>query len=157
MEPFIVQGAIKLAEGIHYLITNPKDYHPERLSGNMLALFQKFKASYDSKDSIQLSRVISDSYSGSLYGAKTKYAFVQLFKGTFNTLPTFAYPNLTINVYQITEDNEQLFGAILDFKSSVKVGFAPIASIDSGQVYIEARPEGEYRMWKITRIDTIRD
>jgi|GEM_PF-2616598 hypothetical protein len=45
----------------------------------------------------------------------------------------------------------------MDFKSSVKVAFVPIASIDSGQVYIEARPEGKYRMWRITRIDTIRD
>ena len=157
MEPFIVQGAIKLAEGIHYFITNPKDYHPERLSGNMLALFQKFKASYDSKDSIQLSRLISDSYSGSLYGATTKYAFAQLFQGTFNTLPAFAYPNLTINIYQITENNEQLFGAIIDFKSNVKVAFVPIASLDSGQVYIEARPDGAYGMWRITCIDIIRD
>jgi hypothetical protein len=123
----------------------------------MLSLFQKFKASYDSKDINKLNRVISDSYSGSLYDAKTKFAFVQLFEKTLQVLPRFAYPSLTINIYQITEDTDQAFGAIVDFKSNVKIAFVPIASIDSDQVYVEARPEGEYRMWRITRIDTIRD
>jgi hypothetical protein len=43
----------------------------------------------------------------------------------------------------------------MNFQSHVKVGFVPIASIDSGQVYVEARPGGEHCMWRITRIDTI--
>jgi hypothetical protein len=153
MNPAIVPVVIKLAEGINYL--HAKDFHPERLSGNMLALFQEFKASYDSKDIPKLSRVISDSYSGSLYGAKNKSAFIQLFNNTFNSLPTFAYPSLTINIYQITNDTDQVFSAIMNFQSHVKVAFVPIGSIDSGQVYVEARPIGEHCMWRITRIDTI--
>ncbi|HEY9711311.1 MAG TPA: hypothetical protein V6D48_24085 [Oculatellaceae cyanobacterium] len=155
MNPDAVWVAEKIVEGI--ISWHIKDYNPLRLSGNMLSLFQKFKGSYDSKDLTQLSRVISDSYSGSLYEAKTKFAFIQLFKQTFNALPKFAYPSLTINIYQITEDSDKAFGAIVEFKSHVKVAFVPVASIDSGQVYVEARPEGEYRMWRITRIDTIRD
>jgi hypothetical protein len=147
--------AQKIVEGI--ISWHIKDHNPPRLSGNMLSLFQKFKASYDSKDITELNRVISDSYSGSLYGAKTKFAFVQLLKKTLQALPTFAYPSLTINIYQITEDTDKAFGAIVDFKSNVKIAFIPIASIDSGQVYVEARPEGEYHMWRMTRINTIRD
>lgn len=155
MEPFIVQGTIKLAEGIFYLITNPKDYHPERLSGNMLSLFQKFKTSYDSKDATKLTCLISDSYSGSLYGVKSKSAFIQLFEHTYKSFPNFMYPSLTINVYQITKNSDEVFGAIMDFKSNVKVAFVSISSIDSGQVYVEARPDGDYGMWRITSINTI--
>ncbi|MBD2014563.1 hypothetical protein H6F96_11345 [Microcoleus sp. FACHB-53] len=155
MEPFIVQGTIKLAEGIYYLLTDTTEYHPERLSGNMLSLFQNFKSSYDSKNTTHLSRLFSDSYSGSLYKAKTKATFIQLLKQMFDVLPKFAHPSLSINIYQITKDSDSVFGLIVDFKSNVKVAFIPLASIDSGQVYIEARPEGEYRIWRITCIDTI--
>lgn len=38
METVIVQGAIKPAESIYYLTTNPKDYHPERLSGRITSI-----------------------------------------------------------------------------------------------------------------------
>jgi hypothetical protein len=155
MEPFIINAAYKLAEGICLLLTDKSDYYPERLSENMLSLFQKFKASYDSKDITQLSRIISDSYSGSLYGAKTKHSFVQLLKSTLDAFPRFLYLNLTINIYQITDNSDKLFGAIMDFESIVKVAFVPIGSIDSGQVYVEVRPDGAYGMWRITRIDTM--
>ena len=147
--------AEKVVEGI--ISWHIKDHNPPRLSGNMLSLFQKFKASYDSKDITKLRSVISDSYSGSLYGAKNKLSFVQLLKQTLQALPPLAYPSLIINIYQITEDSDKAFAAIVDFKSNVKIAFVPIASIDSGQVYVEARPEGEYGIWRIKRIDTIKE
>lgn len=155
MEPLSVQGTIKLAEGIYYLVTDTTEYYPDRLSGNMLSLFQNFKSSYDSKNTTHLSRLISDSYSGSLYKAKTKAGFIQILKQMFDGLPNFLYPSLSINIYQITKDSDSVFGLIIDFKSNLKMAFIPLASIDSGQVYVEARPEGEYCIWRITCIDTI--
>jgi hypothetical protein len=155
MEPFIVQATIKLAEGIYYLITNPKDYHPERLSGNMLALFQEFKATIDGKDISKLRNTLSDSYSGSFLGAKTKSALLNSF--VFENLPSWVYPSLTINIYQILEDNNKIFRIILDFKTYYKVALVPFPSNELGRVHVEARPDGAYGMWRITCIDTIRD
>ncbi len=155
MEPFIVQGAIKLAEGIYYFITNPKDYHPERLSGNMLALFQEFKTAIDSKDKSKLRNTLSDSYSGTFLGTKTKSALLHSF--VFENLPQFVYPNLTVNIYQILEDNNKIFRSVLDFKTYYKVALVRFTSNESGIVHVEARPDGAYGMWKITGIDTISD
>src|SRR5919202_142032 len=155
MEPFIVQGTIKLAEGIYYLISNPKDYHPERRSGNMLALFQEFKAAIDGKDKSKLRNTLSDSYSGTFLGARTKSALLNSF--VFDNLLSFVYPSLTINIYQILEDNNKIFRIILDFKTYYKVALVPFTSNESGRVHVEARPDGAYGMWRITCIDTIRD
>ena len=155
MEAMIGWAVTKVVENIY--IWHQQELQPERLSDNMLSLFQKFKASYDSKNTTELSRTISDSYSGSFYQAKTKSALIHFFNKNFNALPAFLYPRLTINVYQILEDHNQVFRAIVDFKSDLNVAFVPVASYDSGRVYIEACPDGAYGIWKIKSIDTIKD
>jgi hypothetical protein len=135
-----------------------KDSNPPRLSGNMLALFQKFKNCYDSKDARELSRTISDSYCGSFYKAKTKYDLLKFFELNFNALPWFIYPSLTINIYHIVEENDRVFRAVLDFKSYLKAAFLiPLGAYEPGQVHVEARPDGAFGIWRITSIDTIGD
>ncbi len=153
MEPFIINTAYKLAEGIYLLLTDKKDYYPERLSGNILGIFQEFKAAIDGKDRKRLSHVISESYSGNFLSAKTKYVLLNSF--VFDNLPSLVYPSLTINIYQVLENNDKIFRTILDFKTYYKVALVPFTSNESGRVYVEVCPDGAYGMWRITRIDTM--
>lgn len=146
---------IKVAQGIY--LWYQQGYNPPQLRDNMLAVFQAFKSAYDAKNADKLSKVISDSYSGSLYGTKNKTELWGLFKGTFNTIPLGFNPSLTINIYQITEDNKEVFQAVIDFQSNICVLFVPFKHIDSDRVFIEVRPEKPYGIWKITRIEKIQE
>lgn len=155
MKPLIVNAAIKLAEGIYYFLNNNSDSSPRCLSGNALALFQEFKSAIDSKNKKKLGNTISESYSGIFLGAKTKCILLNCFY--FEKIPSLIYPSLTINVYQILEDNDQIFRIVLDFKTYYKLILVSFTSIEFGRIYVEARPDGNYGIWKITRIDTIPD
>lgn len=147
--------AIKIAEGIY--LWYQEGYNPPRLSDNMLSIFQKLKTGYDGKNTNEMMRVISDSYSGILYSTKSKYALLELFKEMFDSLPIGINPNLRINGYQRLEDSSEVFKAVIDFESKLTLLFIPFRGIDSGRLYIEVRPEEPYGIWKINKIDKIKD
>ncbi|HAZ45318.1 MAG TPA: hypothetical protein DCZ55_12845 [Cyanobacteria bacterium UBA11371] len=151
----MLREVLMVVQGIY--IWYQKGYNPERLEGNILSIFQSFKSAYDSKNLKELSRVISDSYSGSFSSAKSKDDLLQAFKYTFDSLPSLVNINLTINVYQIVEDSGESFKSIVDFKSNLTLLLVPFQSLDSGRLYVEARPDNPYGIWKITSIDIIND
>lgn len=150
-----IREALIVVQGIY--IWYQKGSNPKRLEGNVLSIFQSFKSAYDSKNLKELSSVISDSYSGSFFSAKSKDDLLQAFKYTFDSLPSLVNLNLTINVYQILEDSAESFRAIVDFKSNLTLLLVSFQSLDSGRLYVEARPENPYGIWKITSIDIIND
>ncbi len=145
--------ARELAEGIY--VWSKKGENPERLKGNILALFQKFKAGYDSKNATEIYSLFANSYSGNFYGTSKKADIFALFSYNFNKLPAVINPNLNINVYQIFEDTPEIFKAIIDFQLYLTLLVIPIKSFGSGRIYIEISPEPPHGIWKITHIDTI--
>lgn len=144
---------IALAKGIY--IWYQQGYQPARLKDNILSLFQSFKTAYDAKNVKDLSRIISDSYSGTMAGDKT--SLLKYFQAVFESIPTWANLNLSINVYQIIEDTPESFKAIIDFRAQLAVMVISFWDYGSGRIYIEIQPEPPYGIYKITKIDIIGD
>ena len=120
-------------------------------------MFQSFKAAYDSKNIVELSSIISDTYMGSSYSAADKPSLIYFFSQVFNSLPQGIELDLTINIYKIIEDSQELFKAIVNFQGRLKVAFILSQPFDSGRVYVKARPEMADGTWKIIGIDVIKD
>ncbi|RUR77112.1 hypothetical protein PCC6912_40710 [Chlorogloeopsis fritschii PCC 6912] len=131
--------------------------YPDCLSKHILSIFQGLKIAYNSKNAIEMGRVFSDSYVGSFYSLKNKVALVNFFQETFRSLPTGVSLDLTINIYQVLEDSAEAFRAIADFSSRLKLLMMPLQLFDSERVYIELHSEMPHGIWKITKIDTIKD
>ena len=145
--------AVRLAEGIY--LWHRKGYQPERLSNNILSLFQHFKASYDSKNIQDLRLTVSDYYSGSFMEFDNKQQLLRGFQGFFEELPFFINPSFTINVYQILEDNDQVFRAVAKFSSKLTVAYIPVKDFDSGMIHVTVTPDGKHGMWVIKSIDQV--
>lgn len=146
---------ISLAVGIYQQLENGSE--PAHFPENMLPIFKQFKNAYDSKDITKLGKLISKHYKGTLLDLKTKQEFTKFFGGMFERVPRFLNLNLSITIYQITENQQDLFEAVIDFKTNMKFTIIPLpfTDYDSGRVCITLKPEGEYRIWQITRIDSV--
>ena len=83
--------------------------NPPHLSENTTLVCKKFKEAYDSKSINKLSLVISNLYRGSLYGVGNKQEFLNIQQRVFERLPWGVHPCLTLNVYSIVENSQNIF------------------------------------------------
>lgn len=140
----VVQG-YKWLNVWHERQTNPP-YLPE----NAVLVFKKFKEAYDSKDINKLGRIISNSYTGDLYGVRSKREFLHVQKRVFDRLPWGVHPCLTINVYSIVEDTRNIFSAIIDTHSIATVLGVPTFAYDSAPVCCQI--QSERGLWVVTEM-----
>ena len=122
-----------------------KQANPPHLPDNALLLFKRFKEAYDTKNIIKLSFTISDHYKGDLYGVSTKQEFLSSQKRVFDNL-TLISPCLSINVYSIIENRNDLFSAIIDTQSKISILGIPLTNYDSAPIRCEIRPEQGLRV-----------
>lgn len=126
-----------------------KQANPPHLPDNALMLFKRFKEAYDTKNIIKLGFTISDHYKGDLYGVYTKQEFLRSQKRAFDNLYLVS-PCLSINVYSIIENSNDVFSAIIDTQSKASVLGIPVINYDSAPIRCELRPE--QGLWVITKM-----
>lgn len=126
-----------------------KQTNPPHLPDNALLLFKRFKEAYDTKNIVKLGFTISDHYQGDLYGVSTKQEFISSQKRVFDNL-SLVSPCLSINVYSIIENSNDVFSAIIDTQSKASVLGIPLTNYDSAPIRCELRPE--QGLWVITKM-----
>ncbi|MGL6138667.1 MAG: hypothetical protein ACRC2M_15345 [Planktothrix sp.] len=126
-----------------------KQANPPHLPDNALLLFKRFKDAYDTKNIIKLGFTISDHYKGDLYKVSTKQEFISSQKRVFDNL-SLVSPCLSINVYSIIENSNDVFSAIIDTQSKASVLGIPLTNYDSAPILCEIRPE--QGLWVITKM-----
>jgi hypothetical protein len=124
--------------------------NPPHLSENAILVFKKFKEAYDSKSINKLSLVISNSYMGDLYGVGSKQEFLNIQQRVFERLPWGIHPCLTLNVYSIVDNTQNIFSAIIDTHSIATVLGIPTFAYDSAPVRCQIK--SEYGLWVITEM-----
>lgn len=73
----------------------------------------------------------------------------------FQSFPPLLNPNLTIYIFQIIEDSNSIFKAVIQFKTHLSFTIVPIRSLELGEAYIEITPEMPYGIWKISKIEIL--
>ena len=127
-----------------------KQANPPHLTENAILVFKRFKEAYDAKDISKLSSTISDSYKGDIYGVSSKQEFLHIQKQVFERLPWGVYPCLSINVYSVVENTQNVFSAIIDTHSSATVFGIPVGDYDSAPVGCKICPEAG--LWVVTEM-----
>jgi hypothetical protein len=126
-----------------------KQANPPHLPDNALLLFKRFKEAYDTKNIIKLGFAISDHYQGDLNGVSTKQEYLSSLKRVFDSLPLLS-PCLSINVYSIIENRNDVVSAIIDTQSKTSFLGIPLTNYDSTPIRCEIRPE--QGLWVITKM-----
>lgn len=126
-----------------------KQMNPPHLPDNALLLFKRFKEAYDTKNIIKLGLTISDHYTGNLLGVSTKQEYLNSLKRVFDSLPLLS-PCLSINVYSIIENSNDVFSGIIDTQSKTSFFGIPLTNYDSTPIRCEIRPE--QGLWVITKM-----
>lgn len=126
-----------------------KQANPPHLPDNALLLFKRFKEAYDTKNIIKLGFTLSDHYKGDLLGVSTKQAYLSSLKQVFDSLPLLS-PCLSINVYSIIENSNDVFSGIIDTQSKTSFLGIPLKNYDSTPIRCEIRPE--QGLWVITKM-----
>ncbi|PHV61032.1 hypothetical protein [Cyanobacterium aponinum] len=149
---------------LYPLIRITKDIYMSKVIGisdvdvfmnNSLLLFKRFKKAYENKDIHALADTISEHFSGSYYGAKTKIQFLNLMRKVFESMPLLINPHLVIEVTNIETNTEYEFKGIIKLKAMIEVVFIPIPwQYDSGKVLCQAKPEGNLKYWRITSLES---
>jgi hypothetical protein len=140
-----------VVQGYKWLnVWHEQQANPPHLSENAIHVFKKFKEAYDSKSIDQLSLAISNSYRGDLYGVGSKQEFLNIQQGVFERLPWGIHPCLTLNVYSIVDNTENMFSAIIDTRSIATVLGIPTFAYDSAPVRCQIK--SEYGLWVITEM-----
>lgn len=143
--------ASTVVQGYKWLkVWHEKQANPPHLPENAILVFQRFKEAYDSKNIDKLSLIISNSYQGNLYGVESKQGFLNTQKHVFEKLPRAVYPCLTINVYSIVENTENIFSAIIDTRSVITILGIPTFTYDAAPVRCQI--ESEQGLWLITEM-----
>jgi hypothetical protein len=88
--------------------------HPEHLVGNPLMLFQRFKASYESRDFQEFSDTLSEEFAGERRYGVTKSEFITALRYNLEQLPVGVLPNLTINIHTICPETHEQFLVVLN-------------------------------------------
>lgn len=144
-----------IANGIYRIYSSEKEksYNPQHLShNNTLILFQKFKKAYENKDIRGIKDTISDSFNGDIYGS-TKSEFINFMTDNFRILHYGLSPYLAIAIYNISSSSDLEFSAVLDMKANLQVlGIPTPIEWDTGKLFCQAKPEGQYNCWKITKL-----
>lgn len=150
MNPLI----FSVAEGIYRIYSDEKERsrYPEHLPQPALLLFQRFKKSYEGKDIQGIKDTISESFQGDIYG-KTKSDFIQFMTYNFQSLKYGLSPHLTIEVFNVSSASNREFSAVVDMKANLQfAGIITPIKWDAGKLFCEAKPEGQYKYWRITKL-----
>lgn len=140
-----------LVQGYKWLnVWHEQQANPPHLSENAILVFKKFKEAYDSKSINKLSLVISNLCRGDLYGVGNKQEFLNIQQRVFERLPWGVHPCLTLNVYSIVENSQNIFSAIIDTHSIATVLGIPTFAYDSAPVRCQIK--SEYGLWVITEM-----
>ena len=140
-----------LVQGYKWLnVWHEQQANPPHLSENAILVFKKFKEAYDSKSINKLSLVISNLCRGDLYGVRNKQEFLNIQQRVFERLPWGVHPCLTLNVYSIVENSQNIFSAIIDTHSIATVLGIPTFAYDSAPVRCQIK--SEYGLWVITEM-----
>ena len=144
---FLIPTAI---QGYNWIrIWHEKQANPPHLPDHALLLFKAFKEAYDTKNIIKLAFTLSEHYKGDLYGVSCKQEFLSSQKRVFDSLSLIS-PCLSINVYNIIEDCDDLFSAIIDTQSKASILGIPLTNYDSAPIRCEIRRE--QGLWVITKM-----
>jgi hypothetical protein len=140
-----------VVEGYKWLnVWHEQQANPPHLPDNAILVFKKFKEAYDSKNIDKLSRIISNSYRGDLYGVRSKQEFLNVQQHVFENLPWGVHPCLSVNVYSIMENTQSIFSAIIDTHSIATVLGIPTFTYDSAPVRCQIR--SEHGLWVVTEM-----
>jgi hypothetical protein len=143
--------ASTVVQGYHWLnVWHKQQANPPHLPENAILVFKRFKEAYDAKNIDKVSRLISNSYKGDLYGARSKQEFIRIQQRVFERLPWGVHPCLTINVYSVAENTQNIFSAIIDTHSIATVFGIPTFAYDSAPVRCQINPE--QGLWVITEM-----
>lgn len=143
-----------LATDIYRIYSDEQDkaFHPEHLPQPVLILFQRFKRAYESKDIRELQDSISNDFSGDIYG-NSKQEFIDLISYNFQRLKYGLSPHLIIEILNITAAYKTNFTAVIKMKANLKfLGIPTYIDWDAGKIVCQAKPEGQYNYWRITKI-----
>lgn len=166
MNPLTV---ISLAKDIYriYQTEYEKNLHPEHLPQSVLILFKKFKKAYEAKDIQKLKDTISENFYSDLYG-ETKSAFITFMKYNFQVIEEYKLipniplyglnPYLTIEIFNICSWSDIEFSAVIDMKANLQLlGIQLPVLWDTGKLFCEAKSEGRYNYWRITKIERFKE
>lgn len=79
-----------------------------------------------------------------------KQEFLNIQQRVFERLPWGVHPCLTLNVYSIVENSQNIFSAIIDTHSIATVLGIPTFAYDSAPVRCQIK--SEYGLWVITEM-----
>ncbi|HBW57336.1 MAG TPA: hypothetical protein DEF27_05835 [Oscillatoriales bacterium UBA8482] len=150
-----ISDLVKVSKDIYWLVN--RGSNPDGISGDTLVFFQRFKKAYENKSSEQIRKIISDSYSGNLLEATNKEELIQIFKDRFDNLPQQCGLNLTIKILRVIESTNSLCRAVVEFDVKVTFCFFPIKLLNAGDVYLELRPDPPFEMFKILKMNEIKE
>jgi hypothetical protein len=141
-----------VVQGYKWLnVWHEQQANPPHLPENAVLVFKRFKEAYDSRSIEKLSSLLSDSYKGDVHGAVDKQEFLDKQKCNFESLPWGIYPCITLNVYSVIENTQDIFSAIVDTHSIATVFGIP-TFIDYASAPIRCQIESEGGLWIITEM-----
>ncbi len=91
------------------------------------------------------------------YHHRYRRALIQRFKERFEDLPKNCGLNLTIKILRLIESTNTLCRAVVEFDVKVTFCFFPIKLLNAGDVYLELRPEPPFEVFKILKMDEIKE
>lgn len=132
----------------------------DKLPINIQLLFYNFKDAYENKDINQLKSCISDEFTSDLFGY-SKQDCIYNFSQIFNQFPRQLNPFLVLKIFNITNTQENFCSLIIKFDVRFQIPIVdipiPINSFAQGKYYFEAKPDGKYNEWRITKIESFKD
>lgn len=133
---------------------NERRKNPPHLPDHASILFKRFKRSYECKNFEELADTLSENFSGNTVYGRTKAAFLRTTQENLSLIKPGFHPNLAINVDNIVANEETRFAVLVHM--SVDLDFALIPTpmkFDSERLFLEAEPEGQYNIWRITKLN----
>jgi|GEM_PF-2432528 len=128
--------------------------NPPHLPDHASILFKKFKRSYECKNFEEFADTLSEDFSGNTVYGRTKAAFLRTIQENLSLIKPGFQPNLAINVDNIVASEETRFAVLVHM--SVDLDFLLIPTpmkFDSERLFLEAKPEGQYNIWRITKLN----
>ncbi|MDJ0897551.1 MAG: hypothetical protein QNJ55_01985 [Xenococcus sp. MO_188.B8] len=143
-----------VATDIYRIYSEEKDknYCPQHLPQSALILFQRFKKAYESKNIKELKDCISSDFRGDIYG-KNQADLIKFMTYNFQFLKYGFSPHLIIEVFNICSSSDSEFSTVINMKANLQFfGITTPVNWDRGKLLCEAKPEGKYSYWRITKI-----
>ena len=62
-------------------------------------------------------------------------------------------PHLVVETFNISSDSNLRFSAVINMKANLNfIGMPTFLKWDAGKIICEAKPEGKYNYWRITKL-----